>query len=466
MCSLPFRHLFLWAITTFTSRSFSSRSIRPQSGKYWAAYRSSPDGRRQAVLLDMSHSSAEDLHFPVLFPGLDAANHNPSAKVDWTFDPGRFSVALAEDESVAAGDEVFNNYGPKSNGELLIGYGFCIQDNPHDTVAMTLKAPPQALQNDLQTVHAGYFTQDKTWNPQKATFYLKAPTPPTQTSSGLAQRPRVFHELPEPLLELLLYILQHERGLAFEFQERPLAYLTYLDSSGRRYLPHIARMIVQSLAPKYTSLQATRPQGDPCNAKQRVAAIYRDGQVKILAALLDTLKTYTRSLLRPPSGQVPSGPALLTIETFMSVLDEHSVLPPAFLEGVAMKAGTSDLGQLLLAGWEDDIWVLLLTHLLLSLASLPVWLAHAFGAYVAISDVARGDHISDNEAIDRAEETMVLVRTAAAALPETSWADPGWSAARIAATGGAIMKHDSFLVTTKNEDGEDEVRVAIYFLFP
>ena len=28
------------------------------------------------------------------------------------------------------GQQVFNNYGPKSNEEFLVGYGFCIPDNP------------------------------------------------------------------------------------------------------------------------------------------------------------------------------------------------------------------------------------------------------------------------------------------------------------------------------------------------
>lgn len=34
--------------------------------------------------------------------------------------------------NILLGDEVFNNYGPKSNSELLIGYGFTIKDNLED----------------------------------------------------------------------------------------------------------------------------------------------------------------------------------------------------------------------------------------------------------------------------------------------------------------------------------------------
>jgi hypothetical protein len=112
----------------FTSRSFSSRSITPQDSKYWTTYKTGPDGRRQTVLMDMSRVSSADLDFSVLFPAMDAANHHHTSKVDWTFDQGRFSLACAQ--SIEAGHEVNNNYGPKANDEFLIGYGFCMADNP------------------------------------------------------------------------------------------------------------------------------------------------------------------------------------------------------------------------------------------------------------------------------------------------------------------------------------------------
>lgn len=70
----------------------------------------------------MSRTSTEDLDFPVLFPGLDAANHNHDSRVDWTFNPGQFVLALADSaNSIDTGQEIFNNYGPKGNGELLLG---------------------------------------------------------------------------------------------------------------------------------------------------------------------------------------------------------------------------------------------------------------------------------------------------------------------------------------------------------
>ncbi len=52
---------------------------------------------------------------PILIPGLDLLNHNPSAKVSWVWDVN--ACALRVGESVEQGCQVWNNYDPKSNEE-------------------------------------------------------------------------------------------------------------------------------------------------------------------------------------------------------------------------------------------------------------------------------------------------------------------------------------------------------------
>jgi len=233
----------------YTSRAFSSRAIAPADSKYWTVYKSGPDGRRQTVLMDVSYVPAEDLDFPVLFPGMDASNHSHSAKVDWTFDPGRFSLACTE--GVAAGQQIYNNYGPKGNDELLLGYGFCIPNNLFDTVMLTLKPPPDELQQTLRQTKLGYFSQDGTWSGGRATFRLRRmPAPETYTDVTGA-----FDHLPEDLLDLLTQIVRFDKGLPFDNTEHPAAYMKDVRSHGRRYLPFVARMIVTSLAQSTRSLQ-------------------------------------------------------------------------------------------------------------------------------------------------------------------------------------------------------------------
>ena len=75
---------------------------------------------------------------PVLIPGLDMLNHSENAKVDWEF--GSDGSIIKTEEMIEAGEEIFNNYGPKSNAELIIGYGFCKSDTSGDTIDLGFNA--------------------------------------------------------------------------------------------------------------------------------------------------------------------------------------------------------------------------------------------------------------------------------------------------------------------------------------
>lgn len=54
-------------------------------------------------------------------------------------------------------DEIFNNYGEKSNGEMLWSYGFCYENNPMDTVPINLAVraphPPATATSCLRLRH-------------------------------------------------------------------------------------------------------------------------------------------------------------------------------------------------------------------------------------------------------------------------------------------------------------------------
>ncbi|KAF2478948.1 hypothetical protein BDY17DRAFT_257805 [Neohortaea acidophila] len=408
--------------------------VQPYTCDLWTTYKSTLDGRREAVLLDMSAVPREDLEFPVLFPGLDAANHNPRTKVDWVFDVAQFSVIVAE--TIEAGAEVCNNYGPKGNGELLIGYGFCIPDNPHDTVALTLKAPPRELQLQIQQARPAYLNACGDWNSEKATFRLGRPR------CELSHASHLFSELPEALLELLVYILRHERGLPFHAIDEPRQ---YLDSEGRRYLPHIARMIVQSLNATAVRLQSAKLPSEPQNCKQQQAAIYRQGQVDIINALINTLKTYTRSLLWQPSPNqsMPTHPCLIRLQDFIDASKSSGTLDDAFLTGIGASANTTDLTELRLAEWEEDVWVLALCY------------SHLGSHRV---DNSRSEPIDDSTGHEpgQAGDLMDIVDTAASVCPDSIWANERWSASYIASIGGRILQHDSFMIMCP-KPGHEEV---------
>ncbi|KAJ2740106.1 hypothetical protein GGI20_005981 [Coemansia sp. BCRC 34301] len=94
---------FLWAMSVLSSRSFSK-------------------GLMANSLCRLTSESE------VLLPLLDMANHHPLTPVTWEVDDN--AIGFSTKTVAEPGQQIFNNYGPKSNEELMMGYGFCMQPNP------------------------------------------------------------------------------------------------------------------------------------------------------------------------------------------------------------------------------------------------------------------------------------------------------------------------------------------------
>jgi hypothetical protein len=81
------RDLYLWAATIFSSRGFGSTVALPNTQE----------------------------KFAILYPGVDFLNHASAGRVTWAFDDGSFTITNNQD--IAAGQQVVNNYGGKGNEE-------------------------------------------------------------------------------------------------------------------------------------------------------------------------------------------------------------------------------------------------------------------------------------------------------------------------------------------------------------
>ncbi|KAJ8522166.1 hypothetical protein ONZ45_g1241 [Pleurotus djamor] len=95
---------------------------------------------------------ASPTSYPVLLPGIDSLNHARGQPVTWLVsypnnsgdgdlhvqkspDP---TISLVLHTSAETGDELFNNYGPKPNSELILAYGFTLPQNPDDTIVLKI----------------------------------------------------------------------------------------------------------------------------------------------------------------------------------------------------------------------------------------------------------------------------------------------------------------------------------------
>ena len=68
----------------------------------------------------------------VMFPFYDMLDHQAGHSITW--EAGNGTIRFRCVDEIKAGEQIYNNYGPKGNQELLFTYGFAIADNPLDSV--------------------------------------------------------------------------------------------------------------------------------------------------------------------------------------------------------------------------------------------------------------------------------------------------------------------------------------------
>ncbi|ORY58473.1 uncharacterized protein BCR38DRAFT_317839, partial [Pseudomassariella vexata] len=102
------RPLYLWSYGIFTSRSFRPSLIIP-------------DGGSLGLSCDIDD-------FSLLLPLYDIGNHSPLARTTWSTDRETQICRLQAGQSCGPGEQVYNNYGMKTNAELLLGYGFVLAE--------------------------------------------------------------------------------------------------------------------------------------------------------------------------------------------------------------------------------------------------------------------------------------------------------------------------------------------------
>lgn len=86
-----------------------------------------------------------------LVPYADFINHSPfsSAYIDaresgsWLFKDGEQEIILYADRGYRKMEQVYISYGPKSNAELLLLYGFALEKNPYNSVDVTVSIRPK-----------------------------------------------------------------------------------------------------------------------------------------------------------------------------------------------------------------------------------------------------------------------------------------------------------------------------------
>ena len=124
-----------------------------------------------------------------------------------------------------------------------------------------------------------------------------------------------------------------------------------------------------------------------------------------------------------------------------------------------------------LAGWEEDVWVLLLCYSWLAVTSSPggkgqleKWMAELDAEYQpGLLLAPAGEKTTvEGEASSEAGDMITIVQKAAARLPGSVWEDKRWSERLIAGFGGRVLKNESFMMMVQDGRGREEAKLVVY----
>ncbi|KAH7135847.1 hypothetical protein B0J11DRAFT_576404 [Dendryphion nanum] len=321
---------YLWAVTIITSRAFISHAILPELPK-----------------------------FSLLFPVIDLLDHSPIAKAEWNFSV-HDSFELKISQPGKAGTELLNNYGPKTNGELLYGYGFAIENNPVEQIHLKIRFNDTAQKALSQCCE-----------PNVLPFGMdtKLCSPPFDSDVLIRPRnsPLGRYKNTVPTLGACppQYVLSNYLAALHQRQMKPSSVQTP-GSPGVRITLATIKPFYELVRRRQSGLPLISPVTEPAqNAKQRYAAIYRDSQAKLLHSLYSELNELFDNVR--VAHRAPRQCIITTTEALLALKQEHPDDYENFKVGI--QAGwpdfdvDEDIASLVESREEHLIWAILLVVL-------------------------------------------------------------------------------------------------------
>ena len=326
---------FLWAHTALTSRGFPVQV--GQSGSAAVAGQQRAQAQDGWVVtsgvMRKEGDKKQDEYIGCMLPLLDMTNHRLRTPITWLTTPAAAAAATSSPSTegrvsfrtgaaVVLGAEVLNNYGAKSNEEFLLGYGFCLLDNPYDELALQIAGLTQQQQHLLslyavQHRHRGHYLTPST-TPASLLVLLRVACLTRAELSLLSSLPYGQQRLQRVGARNEVAMLRLLRGML-------LGRLQRMGSAG-----------VEE-ARQHQEEDSTRVKTAELTEEERLALLYRSGQRGLLINALDR----TDSELQAQGSKAASAPRTLyrlrsgpTSETDSQLLqrcgaDWSRVVPPA-----------------------------------------------------------------------------------------------------------------------------------------
>ncbi|CUM66769.1 uncharacterized protein PRCAT00004450001 [Priceomyces carsonii] len=270
----------------------------------------------------------------MLLPVIDLLNHDFKAKVSWTVGKeGEEIFFNFASESARSGEQLCNNYGPKGNEELLLSYGFCIEDNPADSAVLRVKVPlemlPEMEERGVKLPTMDDYTTSVISNEENSD--TGGSSKYEKYSEGLVFLvTREF--IPDDLLKLFQLLIRNRWESGFSLRMR-------LDG-----INHLRKAIE---AKKEMLSQITS--SDSNTEALRNINIYVQSQKKIFSLVISRLKHLEKSLLTAPENR----PRLLSLKT---VYKKDKKFQLSLLAGL----GITSFDSIIEGQFQDQCWLLYL----------------------------------------------------------------------------------------------------------
>ncbi|RYO26801.1 hypothetical protein AA0111_g7790 [Alternaria arborescens] len=256
------RDLFRWSATIFSSRSFAS--------DLFTAARTS------------------NATSPILYPVLDIFNHKLGAQVSWKFERGNFTLSLQT--TVKQGQQIFNNYSAKGNEELLLGFGFCIPDNPHDRVAVRIGQVEPFVHTRLRKTLPDHW-RSELWKSEESVFYISLKLHNGGEPSKAHDIPKLkcLEHIPAELTKSVYIIVDaYAENVVFEnaFVKSKQVWANTVD------------VLLTTLERSLQEIHQWDSELTDCTMTSgaKAASVYREGQMKILQAVTSELRAFLTPL--------------------------------------------------------------------------------------------------------------------------------------------------------------------------
>ncbi|MCJ1433069.1 hypothetical protein MMC27_002428 [Xylographa pallens] len=333
------RELYLWAATILTSRCFSSDAFAMDNTEPKSNPNAGPQDQRPPLT---SPSSAV---FPVLLPVLDFGNHDPSAGVYWKMQGLSYSFIV--NETLESGKEICISYDNKGNEELIMGYGFSLDNNPKDAFRLLLRSTAtsrsltkarsmqqQLQQQQTQPLH-NPSTQHAPDEPpiSKQTSSEAFPAPPPSRNPDMfllypIEDAPSFFTTNQPLVDTFSILAANARELR-----------TLTITPTRSFIPSpptppthnrlvLSTLLLSELLHKQRAITTHTPllPPAPTNTRQVHAARYHRSQLHILASNIAALRAILRSAAHTPTTRLLRLEDLLTKDDILA--PDAPVQPP------------------------------------------------------------------------------------------------------------------------------------------